>query len=185
MHLARYFIGRPLSKYSNQTVFLRSNLLLHSLLRPAFYDHLLSITHEHRSKLSFLVNKSAAVNSIYLKLQEHTYTRPNCQSSWESLLNRSFPWNRIWLISVTGISTGVENDVSWKILHRVLKTSSHMKSWGFNISDKCDVCMLIEDISHVFLQCPVALSVWDHLATIFLSLLGSFSVCPSIILFHT
>ncbi len=184
VYLARYFIGRSLAKYSEQVSFLRSNLVPHSITRPPYYDCFLSLIDKHKLMFKTLMSQSTSVRKIYSALQEATHTRPIAEPAWEASLSKSFPWKLCWLVSLTGISSGSENDVSWKILHRVLKTSSYLKSWGLRISDQCDACCGIEDLYHLFLHCPIAKAVWSHFSSPLSSLLGSFSLNPSTVFFH-
>ncbi len=139
--LPRYFIGRSLVKYCPTVTFLKSNHRPHSLFRPLFYDRLLSTISDSARHFPLFSSQIASVRSIYNILLQETSPRAKSESVWELALQQpNHPWSSVWESARKGLSTGFESDISWKIVHRVLKTSAYLKSWGLDIPGECDVC---------------------------------------------
>ncbi len=163
--LARYWIARSLSKYATLWSFLRSNQFPNSLYRPALYDTLLSIVDRYQSHINSLIQCNFAVRNSYRLILNSLLVEPRSQMLWRFLAPSStFPWKTIWSTSMnSSLSTGYENDVAWKITHRVLKTLDYVKSWGCRTDGYCKSCPAVpETIKHVFLDCPIAIETWIH-----------------------
>ncbi len=153
--LARYWIARSLSKYATLWSFLRSNLLPNSLYRPALYDTLLSLVNRFRPQIDSLIENRFAVRNCYRLILESSVVEPRSQVLWRFLCpSRTLPWKTIWNTSMNNVlSTGYENDVAWKITHRVLKTLDYIKTWGCKTDGLCKRCpKRPETIEHIFLR---------------------------------
>ena len=180
---ARYNIGFQLFKYFPTAKFLRSNLFPHALTPSPHYTRLLSLCNLYKV---FVVSLSAAgtrVNTIYGSILALVYSGILPALAWNAALAKPRQWQIPWEHIRSRLSQGPEDDVLWKIYHRVLKTASYLKSWGLNIPENCDQCQQIEDINHVFIDCPIAVAVFTPLQPIFEQLLGTFSVLPSLVIF--
>ena len=171
--LARYWIARTLSKHSTLWSFLRSNQTPNSLYRPPFYCNVVSLVNRCKPVLDLFINNEFNVNFIYKQLISMPVIEPRAQVTWEIILqSRQLSWPTIWKTSISGISTGHENDVAWKITHRVLKTLDTLRSWGIKVDGLCKSCHSPETIEHVFLECPIAIETWIHFKKFILHLGG-------------
>ena len=171
--LARYWIARSLSKYATLWSFLRSNQIPNSLYRPPIYDTLLSLVHKYEKDLALLIRDCFSVRNNYQLILKSLVVEPRSQFLWTVLTEtNSLSWQTIWKTSLsTTLSSGVENDVAWKITHRVLKTLDYVKSWGCKIDGNCKRCKNVpETLDHVFLECPTAIETWIHFKKILISL---------------
>ena len=67
-----------------------------------------------------------------------------------------------------GLNTGHENEVSFLIAHRVVKTSAYLKfKCGMrSVSEFCTACGQIEDLEHLFISCESAKQVWKEFTPI-------------------
>ncbi len=166
LNLGRYWVGRSLSKYCSDWLFLRSNLKLNSIYRPEIYEKLLGNFHKISLELLALQVSNRSARNLYLMLLKRDFQQPRCYADWYRFSNIS--WNSVWLSSMKGLSSGEENDVSWKILHWVLPTCVYLNSWGIpNVNIYCRICSNVpETIEHVFVECPVAKGVWLHFSDI-------------------
>ena len=183
VYFARYYISRQLCKYLPRTSFLRSNNCPHSLMPSPFYPTLLSLTNDLKVFFSMFTAPNCTTKSIYNKIISLSSQPPLCEFSWTISLGKDIEWKIPWLNSRLGLSSGFENDVLWKIYHRVLKTASYVKSWGLRISDQCDYCPVIEDIDHIFLRCPIAVATWNYFQPIIVDLIGSFAISARLLFF--
>lgn len=183
VYFARYFIGLQLVKYSPASTFLRSNMVPHALTPSAFYSRLLSYVHEYKDHFLKITLADRSTRSIYGTVLEHHFETPLCEFSWQISLGRDREWKIAWLSSRLGLSTGFENDVIWKIYHRVVKTASYIKSWGLRVPENCDLCPVKEDIDHVFLICPIARDVWNFIRPFVENLLGKFEISAEFLFF--
>ena len=183
--LPRYYIGRAFVKYCPTASFLKANSRPHSLHRPPLYDRLLQNISENSNNVASFAANTSTVRNIYAVLLSKQYSCPKAQTKWvHDLTLSNISWPKIWCTARNGLSTGPESDTSWKIVHRVLKTSSYLRSWGLNIPINCDLCPLVETMDHVFLQCAPAKTVWKGFTTLITSIVGSFSLCPSFVYLH-
>ena len=183
VYFARYYIGRQLCKYLPRTSFLRSNNCPHSLMPSPFYSTLLSLTNDLKVFFTMFTAPNCTTKSIYNQIISLSSQPPLCEFSWTISLGKDIEWKIPWLNSRLGLSSGFENDVLWKIYHRVLKTASYVKSWGLRISDQCDYCPVIEDIDHIFLRCPIAVATWNYFQPIIVDLIGSFAISARMLFF--
>ena len=183
VYLARYFLGLQLRKYLPVSSFLQCNSLPHSFIPSPFYSSLLSFINNYHDLFSLFSSPNCSTKSIYGHISSRKSVYPVCELSWIVALGKDREWKIPWLNSRLGLSSGFENDVLWKIYHRVLKTASYLKSWGLRISELCDLCSVVEDIDHVFLSCPVAVDVWKFVRPYISDLLGYFIVSPQFIFF--
>ena len=183
VYFARYNIGFQLFKYFPNAKFLRSNLFPHALTPTPHYTRLLALCNLFKSVVVSLSAAGTRVNTIYGSILASVYSGILPALTWNAALAKPRQWQIPWEYVRSRLSQGPENDVLWKIYHRVLKTASHLKSWGLNIPENCDQCHQIEDINHVFIDCPIAVAVFASLKPIFEQLLGTFSVLPSLVIF--
>ncbi len=169
-YLSHYWTGRSLSKYSPDWQFLRSNLRLNSLYCPSIYDRLLNIFDKSSHFFLKLKVSDRSVRNVYSNLLLSDFEKPRCYAEWFPLQIDS--WKSIWLSCMKGLSTGLENDLSWKIVHCVLPTCVYLKSWGLsNVNIYCRRCPnSVETIEHVFLECPVSLDLWKHFSLLLTNL---------------
>ena len=181
--LCRYFIGQHLPKYSPKAKFLRSNLLPYALTCPPHYDRFLSMLVEFKDSFELLSDVNTSVKRIYEHLLESNFVRPLPELIWDMRLERELNWKQAWLNTRLGLSTGLENDVLWKVYHRVLKTASYVKSWGLKVNENCDICPVTEDINHVFISCKTARNVWRHFSGLINSIVGSFELTENFVFF--
>ncbi len=107
-----------------------------------------------------------------------------CYDGWYSV--GSIPWKTVWLSCMKGLSTGHENDVNWKILHRVLSMCVYLSLWGIpNINIYCRKCENApETIEHIFLECPVANKVWLSFSYLIGALNGEHGFNETFIFIH-
>ena len=180
---ARYFIGVQLAKYAPGSSFLRSNNTPHALTPSDFYTRLLSHVNEYKDHFLKITHPDRTTKAIYGTILEHQFDKPLCEFTWQLCLGKQHEWKIQWLNSRLGVSIGFENDVIWKIYHRVLKTASYLKSWGRRVSENCDICTVSEDIEHIFLHCPVTINVWEFIKPYIVNLLGTFEVNPQFLFF--
>ena len=182
-YFARYNIGFQLFKYFPNAKFLCSNLSPHSLTPTPHYTCLLALCTLFKIVVVFLSAAGTRVNTIYGNILASVYSDILPALAWNAALAKPRQWQIPWEHVRACLSQVPEDDVFWKIYHRVLKTASYLKSWVLNIPESCDQCQQIEDINHVFIDCPIAVSVFTPLQPIFEQLLGTFSVLPSLVLF--
>ena len=180
---ARYFIGLQFRKYLPASSFLRANNSPHSFSPSLFYQSLLSFVNHFKDLFPHFSSLHCSTRSIYTNIFQCNFDSPVCELSWMVCLGKDHEWKIPWPNSRLGLSSGFENDVLWKIYHRVLKTAFYLKSWGLRISDQCNLCSVVEDIDHVFFHCPSALAVWEFIRQYIVSLLGVFNVSPEFLFF--
>ena len=183
VYFARYNIGFQRFKYFPIAKFLRSNLFPHALTPSPHYTRLLSLCNLYKVVVVSLSAAGTPVSSIYSSIIGLVYSGILPALAWNAALAKPRQWQIPWEHVRSSLSQGPENDVVWKIYHRVLKTASYLKSWGLNIPENCDQCQQIEDINHVFIDCQIAIAVFTPLQPIFEQLLGTFSVLPSLVKF--
>ena len=183
VYFARYNIGFQLFKYFPTAKFLRSNLFPHALTPSPHYTRLLSLCNLYKVVVVSLSAAGTRVNTIYGSILALVYSGILPALAWNAALAKPRQWQIPWEHVRSCLSQGPEEDVLWKIYHRVLKTASYLKSWGLNIPENCDQCQQIEDINHVLIDCPIAVAVFTPLQPIFEQLLGTFSVLPSLVFF--
>ena len=147
------------------------------------YTRLLSLCNLHKVVVVSLSAAGTRVNTIYGSILALVYSDILPVLAWNAALAKPRQWQIPWEHIRSRLSSGPEDDILWKIYHRVLKTASYLKSWGPNIPENCDQCQQIEDINHVFIDCPIAVAVFTPLQPIFEQLLGTFSVLPSLVIF--
>ena len=126
---------------------------------------------------------NCTTKSIYKAITSLSANPPASEFSWTISLGKGIEWKIPWLNSRLGLSSGFENDVLWKIYHRVLKTASYVKSWGLRISDECDSFSVVEDIDHIFLLCPIAIATWNSFQPLIVDLVGSFAISRQFLFF--
>ena len=152
VYFARYNIGFQLFKYFPNAKFLRSNLFPHALTPTPHYTRLLALCNLFKSVVVSLSAAGTRVNTIYGSILASVYSGILPAVAWNAALAKPRQWQIPWEHVRSRLSQGPENDVLWKIYHRVLKTASYLKSWGLNIPENCDQCHQIEDIDHVFID---------------------------------
>ena len=183
VYFARYNIGFQFFKYLQTAKFSRSNLFPHALRPSPHYTCLLSLCYLYKVVVVLLSAAGTPVSSIYGSILASVYSNILPALAWNAALAKPQQWQIPWEQVRSHPTQGPENDVLWKIYHRVLKTASYLKSWGLNITENCDQCHQIKDINHVFIDCQIAIAVFASLQPIFEQLLGTFSVLPSLVIF--
>ena len=180
---ARYNIGVQLIKHLPSAHFLRSNLVPHALKPSAHYSRLLSLCDLHKNNIASFSILGTSVKTIYNSLPSHIDASLNLVLKWNAITPLPCQWKIPWRNTLSGPSLGHENDLLWKIYHQVVKTAVYLKSWGLSISELCDICNTPEDISHIFLTCPVASKILKFLKPLLVDLTGTFSLDPSFMFF--
>ena len=73
-------------------------------------------------------------------------------------------WAAVWCSCFDGPSLGRENDVTYLITQRVIKTGLYLKyTWNMpTVNERCTICNTPEDIEHLFINCTSATRVWKH-----------------------
>ncbi len=162
VHFGRYWAGRCLSKYSSSWSFLRSNKLPHSISRPPIYDSILSLFDKFYKSIMSPDRDLFSVRRLYDILLRNTVVAPRAQNIWLALsASQLINWSTVWSTAMSGLSTGHENDIAWKITHRVLQTLYYLRSWGIHTDGNCKRCRNVpETIEHAFLHCPIAIETW-------------------------
>ncbi|KAG2292280.1 hypothetical protein Bca52824_038949 [Brassica carinata] len=71
-----------------------------------------------------------------------------------------------WLKHIWNVKTGPKlKDFLWRVVKKAIPVSSNLERRGFP-SFNCKSCGGHEDDLHVFLKCPLAEEVWNHMPTI-------------------
>ena len=73
-------------------------------------------------------------------------------------------WPAVWRFCFDSSSLGREDDVTYLITHRVIKTGLYLKyTWNMpTVNELCTICYAPEDIEHLFINCTSAMRVWKH-----------------------
>ena len=76
-------------------------------------------------------------------------------ASWAAVSNSCFDGR---------MTLGRNNDISFLISHRVVKTGMYLKyTWNMTkVNEFCTICNAPEDIEHLCLHCTLATRVWTH-----------------------
>ncbi len=183
LSLSRYWIGRSLVKYNTDWSFLQSNSRANSLYRPPIYNNLLNFFDKYYSVYLSLNSKSRTVQIFYIKMLELDFVNPKCYREW---INHGIgSWGNVWLSSMKGLSTGFVNDVSWKIIHRVIPTCVYLNSWGIpNVDIYCRRCPFQpETIEHLFLECSTSIQIWTRFHPFLSKLVNSSNIVNSKFIF--
>ncbi|KAG2281009.1 hypothetical protein Bca52824_052229 [Brassica carinata] len=70
-----------------------------------------------------------------------------------------------WLKHIWNVKTGPKlKDFLWRVVKKAIPVSSNLERRGFP-SFNCKSCGGHEDDLHVFLKCPLAKEVWNHMPT--------------------
>ena len=139
-YFARYILGLQLCKYLSISSFLICNSLPHSFKLSHFYSSLLPFVDDLFSLFS---SPNCSTQSIYRNISSRKSVSPICELSWIAAVGKDHEWKNTCLNSCIGLSSGLKNDVLWKIYYRVRKTASNLKSWGLRISGLYDLCSVV------------------------------------------
>ena len=154
VHLARYFLGRALGKLHEWWGFLRSNIKLHPLEAPSYYEFVASAAKDINDVFITFMEKSLVVKVIYAELLIVSRVKIRSKTLWQEKLCRTIPWSKIYLHSYKGFSTNQEHHVFFKVLHYVLKTVEYFSSCTrLHISLDCSYCPgQLVTLEHLFLS---------------------------------
>ena len=151
-----YYVGRSLAKHQPSLTFLSSNTRPDLFYRPSYYDFLLLSLDGLCTQFSIISITNSTVTSIFVKIKASSRA---LSTSLDNRADKNINWRNVWPGDFSTLATGFENDVSWKVKQRVLKTACYLKSWDLNINPNCEVCDEIEDINNIFLKCKIARQV--------------------------
>ena len=121
-----------------------------------------------KSTLEALQAKQFAAKATYQALTAQKKLRPKAEQQWQAILPQTPEWPVVWASCHKGLNTGQEDEVSYLITHRVMKTSAYLKvKCGMkSISEFCVTCGQIEDLEHLLLTCEKTKLVWKQLTII-------------------
>ena len=166
VHLARYWVGFPLSRRMKGWSFLRANNLPKHLggNPPLVYQSILTAV--DRIGFDFDLLPDHHVKTFYRFLLDWRGFLP-CIGAWERDLSISLRTASLWKNIYGGLCTNRERDIAWKIAHRIVKTRAFLHGWQrLNVPNCCAVCNVPETIPHVFHECTNALPVWGWVSPI-------------------
>ena len=148
--LARYWIGRTIAKYSNLWAFLQNNSTPHCgktrSQKPIAYKSLLATLDKLKDSIQDLQVKQFMAKAMYQVLTAQKKLKPKAEKQWLATLPQPPTWPGVWASCHKGWNTGDENEMSYLVAHRVVKTSAYLKSkCGMkSVSKFCASCGQIE-----------------------------------------
>ena len=113
----------------------------------------------------------------YLFLLSENAVSPHCEEKFFPLfgsLNWSCTWRQLFFFDLDRPVI----DLCWKVSHGVLYTAERLAGFGYALSTACFCSAPVESLQHLFLHCPLAVSILSWLQSIMF--LAS-PLCPSIL----
>ena len=106
--------------------------------------------------------------ATYQALTAQKKLEPKAEMQWLAILPQPPTWPGVWASCHGDLSTGHENEVSFLVAHRVVKTLTYLKfKCGMrSVSEFCTACGQIEDLKHLFISCESAKQVWKEFTPI-------------------
>ena len=102
---------------------------------------------------------------FYQHLLRNKQTQIPSLQHWQMLPNHPVFNHTFWKNTYPTLTTNKQGDVNWKIAHRILPTALSLNHATVYHTPNCHRCHIIENIEHVFLDCPTSLSLWTKLQT--------------------
>ena len=92
---------------------------------------------------------------------ESLYIMPTCQNFWvKRFPNFNFKWDLIWSKLPQCTNEARLISLNWKILHNIYPTKTMLYKMGKEVSNRCDVCNVIDHIDHFFYSCKKINRIW-------------------------
>ena len=167
VYFARYWIGRKLSRINPAWSSSGANNKPHcDLLKtpPAFYRSFLEHLRKLKPNIETLQKEKFTTKTICTILEQRKKVKPRAEACWSTLGHNIASWAAVWRSCFDGQSLGRENDISFLITHRVIKTGLYLKyTWNMTtFNELCTICNVPEDIEHVFKNCTSWTRVWKQ-----------------------
>lgn len=100
---------------------------------------------------------------FYHHFQRDQQTQLPALNHWQTLPNCP-PFNHTFRKDThPSLATNKQGDVNWKIVHRILPTALSLHRATVYHMPNCHRCHTIENLEHLFLQCPTSISLWTHI----------------------
>ena len=107
---------------------------------------------------------------------------PLCQIVWNELLLSKYSNNELtdkWLmIYKVCFKTVEDNELIWfqyRILYKILGTKEYLKRTKLSLESECNLCKDgIQDVKHLFVECPAVAQLWENLGKWIHNKLGLF-----------
>ena len=165
-YLGRYWVASKIHNFTPEWNFLKRNTYPKNYdpYIPKFYDDIIKLT---KTNIKEIKKKQTTTKNIYSTIV-NSLTKNYllaCEARWNTINGQRLNWKQIWLNPYNAFNIPYENNLYYKILHRVLytnqKTYDNAKQKN-NISPICDICKKAnETLIHVFYQCKNRKKIWN------------------------
>ena len=82
-----------------------------------------------------LKNKDMSLKSIQTLF--NTKIKPNCEIKWNGYFDKEILWRKVWGILHNNFATRKSNQLSWKIIHKIVYTEEKLQKIGRPLNGLC------------------------------------------------
>ena len=166
-YLKRYWVSSKIQNFTPHWQFLRSNVI------PKNYDSYVpdcysDIIHLTKENIKNIFKKEETTKNIYRTIVDK-HSKKNkiaAEIKWDSIRQEILPWKCIWQNKFNSYNMPHENNIYFKILHRVLHVNQKIYDNTYNknnLAPFCHNCKTIrETILHVLYECTDKYKIWKH-----------------------
>ena len=166
-YLGRYWVASKIHNFTPQWNFLKSNNYPKNYdpYIPTHYDDIIKLT---KTNIKEIKNRTITTKNIYSTIVSSlnkNYLLVN-EARWNLINNnKALNWKQIWQNTFKAYNIPYENNLYFKLLHRILyvnqKAYDNAENKN-NISPMCDRCSKYnETIIHVFYNCRNRKKIWN------------------------
>ena len=166
-YLGRYWVSSKIHNFTPHWQFLRSNVIPknYDSYVPDCYSDILPLT---KDNIKDILKKEATTKNIYRTIvDKHTNNYEIAsEMKWNSIRQEILPWKCMWQNTFNSYNMPQENNIYFKILHRVLYVNQKIYDNAYNknnLSPFCNNCKTKrETILHALYECTDKYKIWKH-----------------------
>ena len=166
-YLGRYWVSSKIHNFTPHWQFLRSNVIPknYDSYVPDCYSDIIPLTKEN---ITEIFKKEPTTRNIYRTIVDKHTKKYEIASEmkWNSIRQEILPWKCMWQNTFTSYNMPHENNIYFKILHRVLYVKQKIYDNAYNknnLSPFCNNCKTKrETILHALYECTDKYKIWKH-----------------------
>ena len=166
-YLKRYWVSSKIQNFTPHWQFLRSNVIPKNYYSyvPDCYSDIIHLTKEN---IKNIFKKDETTKNIYRTIvDKHSIkNKIAAEIKWDSIRQEILPWKCIWQNKFNSYNMPHENNIYFKILHRVLHVNQKIYDNTYNknnLTPFCHNCKTIrETILHVLYECTDKYKIWKY-----------------------
>ncbi len=127
------------------------------------------------------VQDGCTSRSMYSYLISKKAVKSHMENYWSVKFSHSIfrtDWQNVWFLC-THMQERKLGMFRYKLLHNILPCKLLLHRWRLSESPQCNVCKVVEDYQHLFINCKMVKHAWQYMCNLFTKL-GMQNISPSL-----